>query len=628
MPEKRIPITSWLPMSLEDASKRGWDGFDIILITGDAYVDHPSFGTAIIGRVLEAEGYRVGIISQPNWRDDLRDFQKLGLPKLFFGVTSGNMDSMVNHYTALKRLRSDDAYTAGGAAGFRPDYATVVYSQILKSLFPDIPVVIGGIEASMRRATHYDYWTDTVKPSILVDSGADLLVYGMAEKAITDLARAYKTGNAEASLINICQVAYLTREDDVEHLRRSEAVELPSHEECTKDKLIFAEAFRLIENESNRYSASTIIQKTGESYLVIKPPYPASGTDVLDKTYSLPFTRKPHPRYRKRGDVPAYNMIRHSVTIHRGCFGGCSFCTISMHQGKFISSRSEDSIENEVEAIKEMDDFKGIITDLGGPSANMYRMGGIDQSLCRKCSRSSCIWPKICKNLDFNHEHLLRLYRKVRETAGIKKVFIGSGIRYDMLTGHPPEISAEFHLNRYTNELIRFHVSGRLKVAPEHSDRKVLQLIRKPPFDSYLSFRSQFISINKKHGLKQQLIPYLISSLPGCDNKAMAQLASDIAKTGYKPEQVQDFTPTPMTLSNVIYYTGLNPYTKESIYTPVTEKAKRLQQLFLFWHKPENKALIQKTLRESGNQHFIKALFPENQGWSKRSGNRGGKKKR
>lgn len=628
MPENRIPITSWLPMSLEEASKRGWDGFDIILITGDAYVDHPSFGTAIIGRVLEAEGYRVGIISQPNWRDDLRDFIKLGKPRLFFGVTAGNMDSMVNHYTALKRLRSDDAYTAGGGAGFRPDYATIVYSQILKRLFPDTPVVIGGIEASMRRATHYDYWSDTVKPSILVDSGADLLVYGMAEKAVADLAHTYKTGNVEAGLTDICQVAFLTDEDEVEQLRKEGAVELPPHEECTKDKRLFAEAFRLIENESNRYSASTIIQKSDDRYLVIKPPCKTPGTDLLDKIYSLPFTRKPHPRYRKRGDVPAYNMIRHSVTIHRGCFGGCSFCTISMHQGKFISSRSENSIENEVEAIKEMDDFKGIITDLGGPSANMYRMEGVDQSVCRKCSRPSCIWPKVCNNLNFNHEHLLRLYRKVRETAGIKKVFIGSGIRYDMLTGHPPEISARFHLSRYTNELIRFHVSGRLKVAPEHSDRKVLQLIRKPPFENYLSFRNEFISINKKQGLKQQLIPYLISSLPGCDLKAMAQLASDIAKTGYRPEQVQDFTPTPMTLSNVMYYTGLNPYTKETVYTPVTEKAKRLQQLLLFWYKPENKVLIQKTLRESGNQHLIKALFPENQGWSKRSGNRDGKQRR
>jgi uncharacterized radical SAM protein YgiQ len=607
--ESNYPITAWLPMSLEEAGKRGWESFDIILITGDAYVDHPSFGVSVIGRILESQGYRVGIIAQPNWRDDLRDFRKLGVPNLFFGVTSGNMDSMVNHYTASRRLRSDDAYTPGGVSGFRPDYASTVYTKILKTLFPGTPVVIGGIEASLRRITHYDFWSDTVKPSILHDSGADLLIYGMGEEAIIAVAGHFAEDHSFSSFQKLRQVAFMANEPEVNQIKKSPYIELPSHDICLTDKGAFGEAFRLVEAESNKTKASTILQQTGNQWLVITPPYPLTGSGQLDSYYALPYTRLPHPRYRKRGAIPAHQMIRHSVTIHRGCFGGCSFCTISMHQGKMVASRSGNSIVQEVEQIVALDDFKGIITDLGGPSANMYQMGGIDKSRCSRCSRPSCIWPSVCQNLNFNHEPLINLYRTVGKVKGVRKIFIGSGIRYDMLVGHTHAIADKYRLKAYTTELVKHHVSGRLKVAPEHSDPGVLKLIRKPSFEAYLTFRADFYRINKEAGLNQQLIPYLISSLPGCDMKAMGVLAADLAQTGYRPEQVQDFTPTPMTLSNVMYYTGMHPETKKPVYVPGSDQLRRKQHLFLFWYKPENRKQIISLLKEQGQHDLIGKIY-------------------
>lgn len=592
-------ITSWLPMSLEEAKKRGWTSFDIILISGDAYIDHPSFGAAIIGRILEERGYRVGIISQPNWRDDLRDFKKLGEPKLFFAVTSGNMDSMVNHYTAFKRLRSDDAYTSGGKAGFRPDYASSVYSKILKRLFPNKPVILGGIEASMRRAAHYDYWSDTLKPSILVDSHADLLIYGMAEKAITKVAEVFENNTIQQKKPSLLQTAFLTKDiETINNYNNGNIILLPSYEDCLKKRETFANCFMMIEQQSNKREPSVLIQKTANKYLVINPPYKPLLTKDIDSIYSLPFTRLPHPRYKKRGKIPAYEMIKHSVTIHRGCFGGCSFCTISMHQGKEISSRSERSIMNEIDTISNLDDFKGVITDLGGPSANMYFMGGKDKAQCSDCTRPSCIYPKVCKNLSFDHRHLLSLYRRVSNHPKIKRVFIGSGIRYDMLIGHPSELSRKYSLDEYTNSVIKYHTSGRLKVAPEHVSNTVLKLIRKPPFSVYERFREKFTEINSRAGLKQKLVPYLMSSLPGCSIRDMLLVTKALKSIGYKPEQVQDFTPTPMTLSNVMYYSGIDPYSRNKLYVPRSEHEKREQNRLMFWYKEENKSFVKRKLKE------------------------------
>jgi uncharacterized radical SAM protein YgiQ len=605
----QIPLSSWIPMSLEEADKRGWDRFDIILITGDAYVDHPSFGTAVIARVLENAGYRVGIISQPNWQDDLRDFRKLGKPALFFGVTAGNMDSMVNHYTAFRRLRSDDAYTAGGKSGFRPDYATVVYSCILKELYPEIPVVLGGIEASMRRLVHYDYWSDSLKPSILEISGADLLIYGMGEKSIIEVADLYNSGFQSEKLAGIRQIAYMaTNETGIEEIW-GKTTHLPPYEECKASREVFAEAFRLAEISSNRMSPECLIQPTGNRFLVQNPSWSASSVQELDQIYSLPFTRLPHPRYKKRGVVPAWTMIRDSVNIHRGCFGGCSFCTISVHQGKFISSRSESSILEELKKIAETEGFSGIVTDLGGPSANMYRMGGMKKDICEKCIRPSCLWPKICRNLRFDHGPLIELYQKALKIKGIKKVFIGSGIRYDMLTGQLPEISGRYRLNEYTRTVVKNHVSGRLKVAPEHTDPKVLSLVRKPAFGSYLSFRQEFKKINEESGLRQQLIPYLIASLPGCGIKEMGEMAAELSLINTRPEQVQDFTPTPMTLASVMFYSGINPYTKERVYIGASDAERKDQRMFLFYYKEEHKSRIISELKKAGHSELILKIY-------------------
>lgn len=567
--------TDWLPTSIKEVRARGWDELDVILFSGDAYVDHPSFGAAVIGRLLEAEGLRVAIVPQPNWRDDLRDFRKLGRPRLFFGVSGGSMDSMVNHYTANKRLRSDDAYTPGGKAGFRPDRAVTVYTRILKELFPDTPVVIGGIEASLRRATHYDYWSDNLHPSLLVDSGADLLAYGMGERVILDIARSLRNGFNMNLLRKLRQVAFLADRKYVDRME-GDAIRLNAFELCVKDRHAFGENFTRIETESNRMEARTLVEPVGDRFVVINPPYPKLTEQELDHSFSLPYTRLPHPRYDGKGDIPAYEMIKYSVNLHRGCFGGCSFCTISAHQGKFISSRSEQSVLDEVRAITAMPGFKGYLSDLGGPSANMYRMEGRNPALCGKCSRPSCLHPSVCRNLDNSHRPLLDLYRKVEQVKGIKKAFIGSGIRYDLF---------EQDEGAYLREVIRRHVSGRLKVAPEHTEDGVLKLMRKPSFALFRDLNAQFNRICREEGLNYQLIPYFISSHPGCTERDMQRLAAETKRLHFRLEQVQDLTPTPMTLSSVMFWTGENPYTGEKVYVARSQDEKRRQKSYFFGWK-------------------------------------------
>lgn len=581
----------FLPTSAKEVALRGWDYIDVILFTGDAYVDHPSFGMAVIGRLLEAAGYRVAIVPQPNWRDDLRDFRKLGAPRLFFGVSAGAMDSMVNHYTATKRLRSDDAYTPDSRAGQRPDYPTIVYTKILKQLYPDTPVVIGGIEASLRRLTHYDYWQDAVRPSFLVESGADLLSYGMGDISILEIADAYAHGRP---VVELKQVVYLADSVPVQpHIL------LNSYEECVKSGGAFASNFRHIETESNRMTAEVLVEPYGDKYLVVNPPHPFLSPKEMDRSFDLPYTRLPHPRYRGK-QLSAYEMIKHSVNLHRGCFGGCSFCTISAHQGKFISSRSRESILREVRQVTRMEDFRGNLSDIGGPSANMYGMGGVDREACASCRRASCIYPKVCRNLDNDHRPLLSLYKEVRSVPGVKRAFVSSGIRYDMFDDSP-----------YLEQVIVNHTSGRLKVAPEHTEDHVLRLMRKPSYKLFEGLHKQFDTICAKHSLPYQLIPYFISSHPGCTLRDMENLSKITKAQGFHLEQVQDFTPTPMTLSSVMYHTGIDPYgvgfsaasskdsstvyskegaVRDKLYVARSVQDKQKQKELFFWYKkPNNK---------------------------------------
>ena len=565
-------ITDWLPTSVKEVRARGWDELDVILFSADAYVDHPSFGAAVVGRLLEAEGLRVAIVPQPNWRDDLRDFRKLGRPRLFFAVSGGAMDSMVNHYTAGKRLRSDDAYTPGGKAGFRPDRAVTAYTRILKELYPDVPVFIGGIEASLRRLAHYDYWSDSLHPSILAESGADLLTYGMGDRVMPEVVRAMRGGFNMNLLRKIPQVAFMAGKKYVDGLQGN-VIKLHPYEECLRSKKAFGENFVKEETESNRMEAATLVEGVGEQYAVINPPFPPLTEAEIDRSFGLPYTRLPHPRYNGKGDIPAYEMIKFSVNIHRGCFGGCSFCTISAHQGKFISSRSEASVLDEVLAVAAMPGFKGYVSDLGGPSANMYRMAGRDMELCRRCGRPSCAYPSVCKNLDADHKPLMELYRRAAAVKGVKKVFIGSGIRYDLFGKDG---------GGYLREVVRNHVSGRLKVAPEHTEEDVLRLMRKPSFPLFKDLNENFRRICREEGLNYQLIPYFISGHPGCTEAAMKNLAAETRRLDFRLEQVQDFTPTPMTLSSVMFYTGFDPYTGEKVYAARSQEEKRRQKSYFF----------------------------------------------
>jgi uncharacterized radical SAM protein YgiQ len=575
----------WLPTTNKEVDILGWDELDVIIFSGDAYVDHPSFGPAVIGRVIENEGFRAAIVPQPNWKDDLRDFRKLGKPKFFFGVTAGNMDSMVNHYTAARRLRSDDAYTPGGKSGFRPDYPTIVYTKILKELFPNVPVVIGGIEASMRRLTHYDYWKDKLEPSMLLRSGADMLIYGMGEQPLRELLRLLSKGIPFSSLKTIPQTSVAIKQDEslpVQKLWKD--ISLHSFEKCLKDKNLFAENFVKFEKESNKIEAARLNESFGDSRVIINPPFPPMGEEDADRTFDLPYMYLPHPRYNKKEDIPAYEMIKYSVNIHRGCFGGCSFCAIAAHQGKQIISRSAGSILKEIEKLIQLPDFKGIISDLGGPSANMFRMKGKEMKLCKVCSRPSCIWPSVCRNLNTSHKEITDLYRKVDRIEGIKKSFVGSGVRYDLLF---PEWnkSAGRDESEYLEELITKHTSGRLKVAPEHSSSHVLSFMRKVPFELFRKLKKRFDNIRTKHDLKYEMIPYFMSSHPGCTDTDMQDLVAELKSLGIKPEQVQDFTPTPMTLSTLMYYTGFDPYTGKKVYVARNIEDKRRQKEYFFWYK-------------------------------------------
>lgn len=607
--EYKRPISDWLPITKKEVEARGWKELDVIIISGDAYVDHPAFGAAVIGRILESEGFRIALVPQPNWQDDLRDFKKMGKPRLFFGVTSGCMDTMVNHYTANRRRRSTDAYTPGNVSGFRPDYASVKYTQILKEIYPDVPVLLGGIEASLRRVTHYDYWEDKLWPNILSKSGADMLVYGMGEMPLRAIIQLADVGVPLSSMTHIPQTAFLTpKAADLPDANLWKTIKLNSHEKCLKDKLAFAANFKHVEQESNKVNANRLIQDIGDKVLIINPPYPPMTEKQIDTSFDLPFTRLPHPKYRKRGPIPAFEMIKFSINMHRGCFGGCSFCTISAHQGKFVSSRSEKSILKEVDVVTQMPDFKGYISDLGGPSANMYKMKGKVQSICDRCVAPSCIHPVICSNLDTSHAPLTSIYRKVDANPKVKKAFVGSGIRYDLVTKSYNKNGDE-SLDEYMDQLVSRHVSGRLKVAPEHTSDPTLKIMRKPSFKHFHEFKKSYEQSNKKHGLNQPLIPYFISSHPGCEEEDMANLAAETKDMGFRLEQVQDFTPTPMTVATIIYYTGVHPYTLRPVYTAKSPKQKKNQHLFFFWYKRENNHMIRQKLESMGRPDLIEKLL-------------------
>jgi uncharacterized radical SAM protein YgiQ len=653
--------TDWLPVTKKEMELRGWEQADVVLFSGDAYVDHPSFGAAVAGRLLEACGMKVALVPQPDWRGDHRDFTKMGKPRYFFAISAGCMDSMVNRYTANKRLRSDDAYTADGLPGARPDYTTITYANILKKLYPEVPIVIGGIEASMRRLSHYDYWSDRLMPGILVDSKADLLVYGMGEKPLKEIAGLLLSGAPFDALRELRQVAYLRQADDTTGKEISSRIQLHSHEECLNSKRKQAENFRVIEEESNKMEASVLIQRVGEMEIVVNPPHPPLSSEELDASFELPYTRLPHPKYKDK-TIPAYEMIKFSVNLHRGCFGGCSFCAIAAHQGKFVVSRSKESVLKEVSLLSQRSDFKGYLSDLGGPSANMYRMQGQNPEICRKCKRNSCLFPKICSNLNVDHRPLLDLYQAVDALPGIKKSVISSGIRYDLLlyssqqalksgkydqTAIKEAADKDRAAQEYTRQLIEKHVSGRLKVAPEHTENSVLNSMRKPPFSQFIQFREIFEQIenrrlseqqknqnfrtnepHKKQNLlsnesfksegktkgRQELVPYFISSHPACSEEDMAELAAKTKTLNFRLEQVQDFTPTPMTLATEMYYTGLNPYTLKSVYTAKTREEKLAQRQYFFWYRPEDKASIVKALRRLKRVDLIEKLYGKRPG--------------
>jgi len=611
-------LSDWLPTTNKEVKLRGWEELDVILFSGDAYVDHPAFGHAVVGRILESYGLRVAIVPQPSVNDNLQDFTKMGAPRLFFAVTGVCMDPMVSNYTASKRRRDNDAYTPNGDKGFRPDYATKVYSNILKEKFPDVPILIGGIEASLRRVTHYDYWSDKLKPTILKDSKADLLVYGMGEQPLREIVNLLQKGVPFSSITTVKQTAFLSnREVEIPKNKNWKDVRIHAHEVCLKDKKKFASNFKVIEQESNKLFADRVFQDVGNSTLVINPPYETMTEKEIDASFDLPFTRLPHPKYNKRGPIPAFEMIKFSINIHRGCFGGCSFCTISAHQGKFIASRSQESILKEVDEVTNMPDFKGYLSDIGGPSANMYKMKGKVQEICDKCVSPSCISPVICHNLDTSHKPLTELYKAVDQHPKIKKSFIGSGIRHDMLVPEFNKKADPKELDDYTEEVMTKHVSGRLKVAPEHTSDPVLKLMRKPSFSYFHKFKERFDKINNRKKLNLQLIPYFISNHPACEVEDMANLAAETKDMGFQLEQVQGFTPTPMTVATVIYYSGFHPYTLKPTRTPKTKKEKEDQHRFFFWYKRENQQWISNILTKVGRADLLQKLLPSSNSWRK-----------
>lgn len=604
--EKQYVITDWLPTSVKEMKAHGWDEVDVVLFSGDAYVDHPSFGAAVIGRIIQSHGLRVAIVPQPNWRDDLRDFKKFGRPRLFFGISAGAMDSMVNHYTANRRRRSDDAYTPDGRHGMRPDYPTIVYSKILRKLYPDVPIIAGGIEASMRRFSHYDYWDDKLHPSILCDAPIDMLIYGMGELPILDIIKRLEGGEIISQIDNVKQTAILSK---VFSPADEYNIHLNSFDECLKNKRSQAQNFKHIEQQSNRYEGATLWQKHGDKIVKVNPMNAPMTTEQIDASFDLPYTRLPHPRYKGK-TIPAFEMIKFSVNMHRGCFGGCSFCTISAHQGKFISSRSKESILKEVKKIASMQGFKGYLSDLGGPSANMYMMCGKDLNICKKCMKPSCLHPSPCPNLNTNHSSLLNIYKAVDSLPQIKKSFIGSGVRYDLSMHHTGNADIDRINAKYNEELIVNHVSGRLKVAPEHTCEHVLNIMRKPSFTLFYDFKKIFDKVNRVNKLNQQLIPYFISSHPGCHEIDMAELAVETKNLNMHLEQVQDFTPTPMTLSTEIYYTGIHPYTGERVFTATTRDEKLAQRKYFFWYDKTYRLDITKSLKRLKRLDLLRKLFP------------------
>lgn len=601
-------ITDWLPTSVKEMKAHGWDYVDVVLFSGDAYVDHPSFGAAVIGRILQAQGLKVAIVPQPNWQDDLRDFKKFGAPRLFFGISAGAMDSMVNHYTANRRRRSDDAYTPDGRHGMRPDYPTIVYSKILRELFPDVPIVAGGIEASMRRLSHYDYWKDCLMPSIMAETPIDILVYGMGELPVIEIANRLKCGEDVKNICDVKQTAVMCDASQIASADESNII-LNSFEQCRADKRLQARNFKHIEQQSNRYEGATLWQQHGKKAVKVNPMNQPMTTAQIDSSFDLPYTRLPHPRYKNK-TIPAFEMIKFSVNMHRGCFGGCAFCTISAHQGKFIASRSKESILNEVRQIINMPGFKGYLSDLGGPSANMYRMGGKNIELCKKCMKPSCLHPKPCPNLNTDHSHLLDIYKAVDALPQVKKSFIGSGVRYDLSMHHTGDADVDRINAKYNEELICNHVSGRLKVAPEHTCDHVLNIMRKPSFALYYDFKRIFDKVNRVNGLNQQLIPYFISSHPGCREVDMAELAVETKGLNMHLEQVQDFTPTPMTLSTEIYYTGVHPYTGERVFTATSRDEKLAQRKYFFWYDKTYRLEITKSLKRLHRPDLLRRLFP------------------
>ena len=623
-------LTDWLPTTKKEMDLRGWDCADVILFSADAYVDHPAFGAAVIGRLLEAEGLRVCIVPQPDWHGDFRDFKKLGRPRLFFGISPGCMDSMVNKYTAARRLRSEDAYSPEGRHDLRPEYPTIVYTNILRKLYPDVPIVLGGIEASLRRVMHYDYWQERFRPSILCDCDADLITYGMGEKPTLELVQLlveainkahpllHYDENAEPYITRellkeevkantLHQIVSLCEKEDIPEGIKPDDIVLHSYEDCLKEPRLHAENFRHIEEESNKIHAQRLLQQTGKRWVVVTPPYPPLTSEELDRSFDLPYTRLPHPKYKNKR-IPAYEMIKFSITLHRGCFGGCAFCTISAHQGKFIVSRTKESILREVKVISQLPDFKGYLSDLGGPSANMYMMKGKRNEVCEKCKRPSCIHPAICPNLNGDHRPLLDIYREVDRMPGIKKSFIGSGIRYDMLMHDWKNETLNNAASEYTRELITKHVSGRLKVAPEHTSDTVLNIMRKPSFAIFRQFKSIFDNTCRQAGLKQQIVPYFISSHPACTALDMADLAIQTKQLNFQLEQVQDFTPTPLTVATTCWATGFHPYTLEPVFSAKTPKEKQEQRMFFFWYKREEKRRIEQYLRKIGRLDILNKL--------------------
>lgn len=563
------------PTTAREVGELGWDYIDIIIFTGDAFIDHPAFGTAVIARYLQKYGYRIAVVPQPNWRDDLRDFRKLGVPRLYFGVNAGAMDSMVNHYTAAKRLRSDDAYTPEGRAGMRPDYAVTVYTRILKSIYPDVPVVIGGVEASLRRLAHYDYWSDSLKPSVLVESGADYLCYGMGERPMLELTRAIEARRRVYDIRKIPQIAFY--QDGKNY--PDGALVLSPFENCLEDKKAFARNFHHIETTANMLEPPVIVEPCGGGFVRVNPPYPPATEEEMDSFYDLPYTKLPHPKYRGKR-IPAYDMIKFSITTHRGCFGGCNFCTIAAHQGKFIQERSEGSILREAAALTGLPGFAGNISDLGAPTANMYGMKGKDRERCARCRRKSCLFPSPCDNMDRSHARLLGLYAKVDALKGIRHSYIGSGIRYDLFIDKDGFVDGTSR--KYLTELILKHTSGRLKVAPEHTEGHVLALMAKPSFVLFERLRGEFDRICAREGVRMQLVPYFISGHPGCTMKDMERLSRNRYLEGLYMEQVQDFTPTPMTASSVMFYSGLDPKNLKPVFVERDVERKKRQKSFFF----------------------------------------------